>query len=106
MSAPRRRPTSVRSGIVTDYWFKRRRYGWGYFPSSWQGWAATALLLVLVIGPALFISDDNDSTALAVGYVVYVLVVAAGFLAVAVLKGPTPKWRWGRSPSDHPDEDF
>jgi hypothetical protein len=31
-------------------WFRERLFGSGYGPSSWQGWLATAILLILVVG--------------------------------------------------------
>ena len=30
-------------------WFGPKRIGWGYSPQSWQGWAITLALPVLVI---------------------------------------------------------
>jgi hypothetical protein len=29
------------------YWFKRRRFGLGWSPTSWEGWAATGALVLL-----------------------------------------------------------
>jgi hypothetical protein len=33
-------------------WFRERLFGYGYGPSSWQGWLATAIFLVAAIGTA------------------------------------------------------
>jgi hypothetical protein len=29
-------------------WFRRRRFGFGWSPASWEGWAATAFAAVLI----------------------------------------------------------
>jgi uncharacterized membrane protein YhaH (DUF805 family) len=91
---------------VSGYWFKRRRYGWGFFPSTWQGWVVTLAFVALVIVPALFLPEDDESPELVVGYLAYVLVMVVAFIVTAVKKGPSMRWRWGKAPDDDPDEDF
>jgi len=31
-------------------WFRERLFGYGYGPSSWQGWLVTAIVVILVAG--------------------------------------------------------
>ena len=31
------------------YWFKRKLYGWGWTPATWQGWLVLAVFVVLMI---------------------------------------------------------
>jgi len=31
-------------------WFRERMFGSGYGPSSWQGWLATAIFILLCVG--------------------------------------------------------
>jgi hypothetical protein len=31
-------------------WFRERMFGYGYTPSSWQGWLITAISLLLMVG--------------------------------------------------------
>lgn len=33
---------------MTKYWFKPKKYGYGFFPISWEGWLATLIMLGLV----------------------------------------------------------
>lgn len=91
-----------------NYWFKRRRYGHGWTPVTWQGWAITIVFLAVILGStALLMSTPQHqiSTNLWV-YFAIIVVDIAGLIYVARLKGPTPKSRWGKSDSDNPDEDF
>jgi hypothetical protein len=87
------------------YWFKRRRYGWGFFPVTWQGWTLTAAYVVLVVVPAFVLPDDHG-TGLTIGYLAYVVVLTGAFLAITFATGPRPRWRWGSSVDDDPDQDY
>ena len=41
------------------YWFKAKQYGWGWSPSSWQGWAV--ICLYISINLYLFYSIYSSS---------------------------------------------
>ena len=36
------------------YWFKRRRFGWGWTPVTWQGWLTVAFFIGLIIARRVF----------------------------------------------------
>ena len=81
---------------MSRYWFKRRRYGWGWYPVTWQGWASVVIYVVVVLGA--------NSVLPVIG--LPVLVVATLLLIyLCARKGPAPRWRWGASPSDDPNLD-
>ena len=71
-------------------WFRRKLYGWGWTPCSWEGWL---VLLVWVIFFALAVSNLDHEI-----FKNYLFI----FLSVAVLivicykKGEKPKWQWGK----------
>jgi len=92
---------------MAKYWFKRRRYGWGWMPVTPAGWLVLGAVLVIAVGGgmALRLARPTDSTPQMV-YRLVVLVSVLALLVVARLKGPAPRWRWGRKPTDDPDEDF
>ena len=87
-----------------EYWYKRRRYGYGFTPTSWQGWLMLGLMVLMLVIPAFFLGKSN--TEIVIGYLIYVVVVLGGSLYVIFSKSPTPKWRWGKSDHDDPDKDF
>ena len=89
------------------YWFKRRRFGYGWTPSTWQGWALVVILIALIVAPIPFLPQGEDQGGPNPwAYLFYVLVVIVVFILIALKKGPAPRWRWGRTDHDNPDEDF
>lgn len=89
------------------YWFKRKRYGYGWTPSTWQGWLVCAIYLVLVVLGALFIGRSGDEPAAEDLLVFFttLIVATATLIVVTYYKGPKPKWRWGATNYDNPEED-
>ena len=78
--------------IGRKLWFGPRRYGWGWSPVCWQGWAAIVGAGLAASAPALWV-DRRDGKWTTAG----ALLVAAALIVVASLKGTPPggpgKWR-------------
>ena len=41
------------------YWFKRKLYGWGWTPATWQGWLSTFVFIGLVLIVVLRFDPDT-----------------------------------------------
>jgi len=84
---------------MTKVWFKARSYGWGWTPVSWEGWAATAVSLLLIgLGVAVFIlrmRSGADIRVTLIGFLLWNFAVAGALMAVAAVTGESPRWRWG-----------
>lgn len=92
--------------VNKNYWFKRRRYGYGWTPVTWQGWAVIGCFVAVVLGGA-FVGSQNEESDLALWlYLNFVFAAALLLIGVSLQKGPMPHWRWGKSDGDNPDEDF
>ena len=82
---------------MNRYWFRPKRYGYGATPSTWEGWAAAAGVVVLTILatlwiPALFPTPGAGYAATLVA----VLAIIAAFLWLVWKKTDAPwRWRWG-----------
>ena len=75
------------------YWFRAKRYGWGWgLPTAWQGWLVLALYALLAAAGALEIVPAERPGA----FVGYLLVLSALLTVVCWLTGEPPRWRWGR----------
>lgn len=88
------------------YWFKRRRYGYGWVPVTWQGWVSIVVMLsIILIGSYLFSTTSRSTEDLWL-YINMVVMTILLFIFLTLVKGPSPKWRWGQKADDDPDLDF
>lgn len=105
---------AYRAGLYTrnmgkrNFWFKRRRYGYGWIPVTWQGWSVIAGYLGVVVASMYIVRDvPENSYDWRVGLYTLILVLAtSGLILISYRKGPKPKWRWGSKPTDDPEEDW
>ncbi len=79
-------------------WFKSKTHGWGWYPSSWQGWAV--LLIYSVIFTYLLTKFEVDSleTPLATGLTWFfgkIIVLTILLIWICYKTGERPGWRWG-----------
>ncbi|MGE0631372.1 MAG: hypothetical protein AB7O96_03120 [Pseudobdellovibrionaceae bacterium] len=77
-----------------NLWFKKKSYGWGWTPASWQGWVATFIYTLLVIGYPLlgefgFLKYEGSL------FTVLLLISTVAFIVLCYKKGEKPSWSWG-----------
>jgi hypothetical protein len=81
------------------YWFKRKIWGWGWIPATWQGWSVTILyvflILLLVITKEEYVSGNSDSGSNFLVFGLPFLVLTGLLMFIAYKKGEKPKWQWG-----------
>lgn len=81
-------------------WFKRKLYGWGWTPSTWQGWLVTLVYFILILILVFNIEEsvpgnpDSGSNFLVLGFPV--LLLSLLFIFTAYKKGEKPRWQWGK----------
>lgn len=91
-----------------EYWFKRRRYGIGWIPATWQGWLLTLAPLIVIFGGGMILTATSQSSSHLTGgggYIISVIIVVIICFLITLRKAPHLKWRWGPKDSDNPDED-
>lgn len=77
-------------------WFRRKKYGWGWFPSSWQGWLTILTYVVLVAWNfSRLDSESHSGSDTLINFIPQTLVLTAILIAVCFKKGERPKWQWG-----------
>jgi hypothetical protein len=75
------------------YWFKRKLYGWGWFPVKWQGWIVILIWAILFAFSVIMI-EKNDNE---IGKNLLVIFIITGMLIwICYKKGEKPKWSWGK----------
>ena len=83
-----------------EYWFKSKKYGWGWgMPNSRNGWLSFGLFFVVWLAAlAWYISAPIDSEVNGSGELILLAVIIAdviGLIFVSFKYGEPPKWRWG-----------
>lgn len=76
-------------------WFKRKLYGWGWTPASWEGWAVTLLYMGLIGLFSLTIDDTSPLCEVFATFLLPVFLLTVVFIRIAYKKGDSPRWQWG-----------
>ena len=90
------------------YWMKRRRYGWGWTPTTKRGWLFIVSQVLIIFAAALMLpTKPNEPTTFElIGFFVIVALVIISLFMVTSDTAPKARWRWGKKDTDNPDEDF
>ncbi len=73
------------------YWFKPKKFGYGAYPITWEGWLITLLFLAL----AVFV---GNTYAVKSPYIFFFLIIFMAIGLVIFSRNKTDgkwKWRWG-----------
>ncbi|MBM3206054.1 MAG: hypothetical protein FJZ43_00320 [Candidatus Staskawiczbacteria bacterium] len=77
------------------YWFKRKIYGWGWVPVTWQGW----LVVAIYIGALLFFGFTIDASSsdkeIIFTFFLPILFLSIILIRICYKKGEKPRWQWG-----------
>lgn len=76
-------------------WFKAKRYGWGWYPCTWQGWAITLGYVVAAIAIGLTIDEQSSAKEVALSFALPMILLTSGLIHIAYITGEKPRWRWG-----------
>lgn len=77
------------------FWFKRKLFGWGWTPATWQGWVITGLYIVVVLMAALTINENSPREEVFFTFLMPLFFFTVVFMRIAYKKGEKPKWSWG-----------
>lgn len=77
-------------------WFKRKLYGWGWTPVTWQGWLVTFIYIALLILFAMTIDENSPAREVVFTFILPATLLTLTFLRIAYKKGERPAWQWGR----------
>lgn len=87
------------------YWFKRKLFGWGWTPATWEGWVAllayAVLIVTIVINREEAIPDNPDSGSNFLTFALPIIVLTALLIFICFKKGEKPRWQWGLPKEDN-----
>ncbi|CAN5179503.1 hypothetical protein BH09PAT2_BH09PAT2_00220 [soil metagenome] len=77
------------------FWFKRKTYGWGWYPSTWQGWSITFFYIFLVSIFSFSIPENSSLSHLFFYFFLPLFLFTLLFIYIAYKTGEKPRWQWG-----------
>ncbi len=81
--------------MTKKLWFKRKSYGWGWVPVTWQGWTILAIWFI----PFYFTIKSFDHEWLK--NLAITILLTALLIAICYLTGESPRWQWGYKSKHH-----
>lgn len=78
-------------------WFKRKTYGYGWYPATWQGWLVILAWVCLVVLNGYRLDPTwNFTDEVAVYFSLEMIVLSIILIGVCWYTGETPRWQWGK----------
>lgn len=79
------------------HWFKRKLFGWGWTPVTWQGWLITFTFVGFILwsGIDFGVRTSEPTGSETVWFFIKLVVAIALLMAICYRFGESPKWQWG-----------
>lgn len=75
-------------------WFHAKRFGYGWYPSTWQGWLSLVVYFGLAIALIYRVSPDATGITVITQIVCPLFALTTGLLLLSYLTGETAHWNW------------
>lgn len=77
-------------------WFRRKTYGWGWTPITWEGWLVTFITVLIPIGIKFALKIMEFQRSLQYFYMwASVPLLLMSLTLICFRYGEKPKWQWG-----------
>lgn len=78
-------------------WFRRKWYGWGWYPATWEGWLILLAFVVFEIWNFLRIDAHSHSNSDTIRpFIIEVVIAVIVLIGICYLTGEKPRWKWGK----------
>ncbi len=81
-------------------WFRRKLYGWGWYPSTWQGWLIIISYCGLIALFAFTIDATSPPKEVAFTFIFPIIFLTITLLRIVYKTGEKPRWQWGKRLED------
>jgi len=71
------------------FWFRRKIYGWGWYPASWQGWVTILAWAILFVWTITTLDHEWLKN------IIVSFVLTGILIFICYKKGEKPRWQWG-----------
>lgn len=79
-----------------NLWFKRKMFGWGWTPVTWQGWAVIAVYALAMIAFAFTIDENSPTREVFFTFIFPATLLTVLLIRICYRKGESPRWQWGK----------
>lgn len=93
-------PSRVPTPVAQGYWFKRKTYGWGWTPATWQGWLVTGIYVAVLVALGATIDEASSRREVALMFVLPFVLATVALIRICYQKGEPPRWQWGADETD------
>ncbi len=76
-------------------WFKRKVYGWGWYPATWQGWLVLGLYAAIMFTLASTVDESSPGREVFFMLVLPFVLLTAALIRICYKTGETPRFQWG-----------
>ncbi len=66
-------------------WFKAKNFGWGWYPSTWEGWIVLLIYILYVVNRSIESKKNFE-----IFFATILLII------ICYMTGEKPEWRWGK----------
>ena len=92
------------SSKPNELWFRAKRWGWGWYPCTWQGGAILAMYLFAIIDGATWLHRHHMPMGeLLLRFLPEFYILTVFLIIICYATGEKPLWRWGRKSEESLD---
>lgn len=81
---------------MNKLWFRRKTYGWGWTPVTWQGWGVTFIYALAIILLSFRVGAFTADGEIVTKFFIPLIFLTALLLFITYKTGETPRWQWGK----------
>ena len=82
--------------VKNKLWFRAKRYGWGWQPASWQGWAIMFIFIdAVILNFRRIDAIQHSGSDTLINFVPQTLLMVLALIVICYKTGEKPRWRWG-----------
>lgn len=78
------------------YWFKRKLYGWGWTPVTWQSWLVILVYIALAVTLGLTLDETSPTNEIVFTFLLPLVLITITLIRICYKKGEKPRWQWGK----------
>ncbi len=78
-------------------WFRAKRFGWGWYPVSWEGWGILLMYVFSVVSDFVHVDNHSHSGSdTLIGWSPHFFILTVFLIIICDARGEEAHWRWGK----------